>query len=83
MTWTWLQETVAVSTMCSAHGRHETYQLGLDGTHGIAIGLNVSQRVVIIGSRRALELHVADVVACLDDDPAVQVSLEAGMVNTR
>jgi len=58
-------------------GMEGTYQLGLGGTQGIAVGLDVGEGVVVVGGGRALELHVPDVVACLDDDPAVQVCFEA------
>lgn len=46
--------------------RFETYQ---------AIAIDIGKLVVFIRTRWPLELHVADVIASLDDDPAVQVYL--------
>jgi hypothetical protein len=40
------------------------------------LAVYVSKGVVLIGTRRPLELHVADVIACFDDDPSMQVDLE-------
>lgn len=41
-----------------------------------ALAINVSKCVVFVCTRRPLELHIANVVACLDDDPSMQMYLE-------
>ena len=53
------------------------YQQGLGWTGRVAISLDVGELVVVVGARRTLKLHVADVVACLYDDPSMQMDLEA------
>ena len=53
-----------------------SYQLCLGWTGGVAIGLDIGELVVVVGTRGPLELHVANIVACLDDDPSMQVNLE-------
>ena len=52
------------------------YQLGLGRAHWVAVHLHVGNRIVVIGARRPLKLHVPDVVACFDDDPSMQVYLQ-------
>lgn len=49
------------------------------GNAYMALAVNVSNGVVFICTRRSLELHVTNVVACLDDDPPVQVYLETAL----
>jgi hypothetical protein len=41
-----------------------------------AIAINIGQSVVV-GTRRPLELHVANIVARFDNDPSVKMYLEA------
>ena len=42
-----------------------------------AVAIDISKLVVFIRTRWPFKLHVANVVAGLDDDPAVQVYLES------
>ena len=42
--------------------------------------LDLSKSVVIVRTRRPLKLHVPNIVACLDDNPSVQMNLESGNV---
>jgi hypothetical protein len=45
-------------------------------TYQLRLAINISKRIIIVGARWSLELHVTDVVACFDDDPSMQVDLE-------
>jgi hypothetical protein len=56
----------------------EVLMVVLLGVVGGVVGvvIEVVERIVVAGVRGPLELHVADVVAGLDDDPSVQVRLE-------
>jgi hypothetical protein len=39
----------------------------------LRVAINVSERIILVCTRWSLELHVADVVARLDNDPPMQV----------
>ena len=38
--------------------------------------IDVSELVILVRTRRPLQLHVADIVARFDDDPPMQMDLE-------
>jgi hypothetical protein len=44
--------------------------------------LDISESFILVCTRRSLELHVSDIVACLDDNPSMQVNLESLSVSS-
>jgi len=46
-------------------------------SYQLRLAIDIGKCIIVISTRWPLELHVANVVACFDDDPSMQVDLEA------
>ena len=40
------------------------------------LAIDVGELIILVRTRRPLQLHVADIVASFDDDPPMQMNLE-------